>query len=715
MHCPSTMCVFEIMPLIQVLAEVESMQKTYDQKSKDLQSEIARLNHENSSLRDQLSAQTVALNNVKVSHEDALQDLDKILQAYETYKTNKGAEIETLNTKYKVISDAHKKELDSCRAAHDKAVQDLGTLTAAFAKFRLDTEAKTTRLNSEKELETSALQQKADEQALTIETLGGQCKQLEAELMDAKRVIEHTKSAHEDLCRVEAATQKRLEECQHSLDLQNAACAEQQTRLDGVQNRNSHLRKLCEHVVRELATLRSDGIQIRSDVEQHARHLQASAQQFSKVFAELRSEELQRLHQCILKTRASHVALKHELAADTLPKLAAMIAHAHATMLNKAAAVDVLCSSVNDVIGKYQYESRQRKLLYNRLQEIRGNIRVFCRVRKDMSNDEAKAVTIGKPKTAYADPTLVQCVDTHNRPKDFTFDRAYPDSTTQAEVFEDTEPIITSCADGYNVCFIAYGQTGSGKTHTMLGTETDPGVSRRAIKALLQICKARTAVDYTIRASLMEIYNDRIIDLLSDTPPDEQKVDLRMDPVTKTAQVANLHEHPITCEEDVVETLARGEKNRSVAETKMNARSSRSHLLLQLYVTGHDSLANKTTNAKLTLVDLAGSERILQSEVTGERLVETKNILKSLSALGHVFQNLRTGQGHIPYRNSKLTHVLQDSLGGDSKTCVFITVSPLEKHATETLSTLQFGASIRQIHLKARRRESIESNPDENA
>jgi kinesin family protein C2/C3 len=123
----------------------------------------------------------------------------------------------------------------------------------------------------------------------------------------------------------------------------------------------------------------------------------------------------------------------------------------------------------------------------------------------------------------------------------------------------------------------------------------------------------------------------------------------------------------------------------------MNSQSSRSHLLLQIVVTSKNTITNVTTVGKLTLVDLAGSERVSKSEATGQRLVEAAAINKSLSALGQVFTALRTNQPHVPYRNSKLTHVLQDSLGGDAKTCVFVNVSPAESNLPETIGTLKFG------------------------
>lgn len=381
-------------PSTQVLAEVESMQKAYDTKHAETQTEIARLNLENEQLREQVAGGSFELDTVKASHTEALQDLDKILQAYETYKTNKGAEIETLNSKYKVISDAHKKELDVCRASQHKAEQDLEAVTLEYANYRAGKDADAAKILKERVLMTTS-QQKVEKQALDIEALGRQCEQLQTELHQSASALAKTKTECDDLRKQEADAQNLLAECQASLKTRIASFHDQELRLARATATKDALQTCCQQVLRELARLRQEGNLIRNDVQQHLIQATTTTQQFSKVFAELRSEELQRLHRCILKTRASHVALKHEVATDMLPNLAAMIAHAYTAMLNKASAVDELCGSVNDVIGKYQYEAHQRKLLYNRLQEIRGNIRVFCRVRKDDSDSEARAITIG--------------------------------------------------------------------------------------------------------------------------------------------------------------------------------------------------------------------------------------------------------------------------------------------------------------------------------
>lgn len=260
------------------------------------------------------------------------------------------------------------------------------------------------------------------------------------------------------------------------------------------------------------------------------------------------------------------------------------------------------------------------------------------------------------------------------------FDKCYGPDSTQEKVFEDTKPTILSCVDGYNVCIMAYGQTGSGKTFTMMGPVDNPGVNRRAINELFAACQARPEVRFTIGVSIMEVYNEKLIDLLQDSREDQN---LAIHSGPQGTYVSGLTERTVASEADIQEAMTQGDRNRSTSSTKMNSDSSRSHLLLQIKLVGYNSITSATTNGKLTLVDLAGSERISKTDASGDRLVEAAAINKSLSALGQVFQALASGAPHVPYRNSKLTYVLQDSLGGDSKTCVFVNCSPKERCVLE--------------------------------
>ncbi|XP_053318937.1 kinesin-like protein KIFC3 [Spea bombifrons] len=340
---------------------------------------------------------------------------------------------------------------------------------------------------------------------------------------------------------------------------------------------------------------------------------------------------------------------------------------------------------LEEIRALYQRESLERKLLYNQLQELRGNIRVFCRCRRDDGKGEHLEF-----------PSNEEILVNHNgSKKKFRFDKVFEPQCTQEDVFEGTLPIIRSCVDGYNVCILAYGQTGSGKTYTMMGNEEKPGVNIRSIRELLRICQGRERIKYTIKISMVEIYNETVWDLLSQNG----NTQLEIRSQGKLVTLLGLTEMEVSTEDDIKKTMSFGEKNRTVASTKMNTESSRSHLMVIMRVNSVDSISGVVSSATLTLCDLAGSERISKTEATGQRLVEAAAINKSLTALGQVFAALKGNSLHVPYRNSKLTHLLQPSLSGHAKACVFVNISPDIKDFAETLSSLQFGSSIQQIAL----------------
>jgi len=245
-------------------------------------------------------------------------------------------------------------------------------------------------------------------------------------------------------------------------------------------------------------------------------------------------------------------------------------------------------------------------------------------------------------------------------------------------VFLDTQPLIRSVLDGYNVCIFAYGQTGSGKTYTMSGpknmTEQTQGVNYRALGDLFKLEQRRGTFIYDIAVQMIEIYNEQVRDLLV-TDGLNKRLEIRNNsqnglnvPDASLVRVASTM--------DVVELMNVGQKNRAVGATALNDRSSRSHSCLTVHVQGRDLTSGTTLRGCMHLVDLAGSERVDKSEVTGERLKEAQHINKSLSALGDVIASLAQKNAHVPYRNSKLTQLLQDSLGGQAKTLMFVHISP---------------------------------------
>lgn len=210
---------------------------------------------------------------------------------------------------------------------------------------------------------------------------------------------------------------------------------------------------------------------------------------------------------------------------------------------------------------------------------------------------------------------------------------------------------------------------------------------------------------YTMQGSFLEIYNESINDLLAPAKKQSQKYDIKHDPIKKTTHVLGLEYVELESPDQVIELLSRAMKNRKIAGTQCNDRSSRSHSVFTLRITGSNSITGESSDGSLNLVDLAGSERLSQSKSTGERLKETQAINKSLSSLGDVIAALSTKEAHVPYRNSKLTYLLQYSLGGNSKTLMFVNISPKLSSLQETVCSLRFATKVNNCQIGTAQRQ----------
>ena len=293
--------------------------------------------------------------------------------------------------------------------------------------------------------------------------------------------------------------------------------------------------------------------------------------------------------------------------------------------------------------------------------------------------------------------------------KNFKFDGVYGiSSSTEVIYSEIVRPIVTGVVEGYNGTVFAYGQTSCGKTFTMDGIQTpsaQKGIIPRCCEHILSSTHQRSLEKhdkYLLRVSYLEIYNEEIRDLLVKEYKYKPEIKERPD---KGIYVKGLSNITVDSYEDIKEILKSGRKNRSVGSTLMNADSSRSHSIftidLEACLCSGPGKKEVYRTAKLNLVDLAGSERQSKTGCTGERFKESTKINLSLSVLGNVISSLVDGRcTHVPYRDSKLTRLLQDSLGGNSKTLMIACISPGENNYEETLSTLRYAARANIIKNK---------------
>ncbi|KAI9279770.1 kinesin heavy chain [Sporodiniella umbellata] len=331
-----------------------------------------------------------------------------------------------------------------------------------------------------------------------------------------------------------------------------------------------------------------------------------------------------------------------------------------------------------------------------------NNIKVVCRFRPQNSLEIREG---GVPIVEIEEGT--QLTLTGESTSRFAFDKVFGTNTDQQDVFQYSIKSIVDELDvtaGYNGTVFAYGQTGSGKTYTMMGSDIDDEKSKGIIPRIVEqiftsINDSPSNIEFTVQVSYMEIYMERVRDLLN---PSSDNLAIHEDK-SRGVYVKGLYEIYVANRDEVYTVMKNGGSNRVVAYTNMNAESSRSHSIFVITITQKNLDTGAAKSGKLYLVDLAGSEKVGKTGASGQTLEEAKKINKSLTALGMVINSLTDGKSsHIPYRDSKLTRILQESLGGNSRTTLIINCSPSSFNEAETISTLRFGMRAKSIKNKAK-------------
>ncbi|XP_031549925.1 kinesin-like protein KIF25 isoform X1 [Actinia tenebrosa] len=554
----------------------------------------------------------------------------------------------------------------------------------------------------------------------------------------------------------------KLAECQGSVRTSRFESSHFRRLFEAETGFRSNVKKSCKSLKKELKTLKTDLNELRVTVKEMPADFAKDLKKAREMTSQFGSEGLSSIEKIQSKL------METELKLDTA--------------LLKAAT-----------------EKNRRMTLHNTLVEIRGNIRVHCRIRPLIVGiDSPDEASLGKPGTPseqvvnYVDEETLSYVSIKSNGERIMqqkeFEHVYNDMDDQKKIFDDVKTLLTSLLDGYNVCIMAYGQTGSGKTHTMLGSHDvnvdidseelnkDEGIIPRAAKEIFKLIAERETLTetYSVEMSVCEIYNNDVRDLLAPNKNEKLNIITSSDGDT---DIPSLVTKPVSNFNEVMNLVYFGMCRRHEDATMVHAHSSRSHLIVQLQVfmttnqqpvarvstpsseaapsppgtptrtrknlpqlanhvsrsqspapkgrtmrqtrskspapgsaaarsrspspsrssTGTPPPISTTVKTKLQLVDLAGSECVGLSGVTGAALRETSFINKSLSALADVLGALAEHRSHIPYRNTRLTHMLQDTIGGNAKLLVMLCVSPAQKYITETLQCIGFGSRARQV------------------
>ncbi|XP_058485568.1 kinesin-like protein KIFC3 isoform X2 [Solea solea] len=616
---------------------------------------------------------------------------------------------------------------ETCSGSHCPHSQDAKSLQREVSRWESQARQRERRLA---ELERELLEKSSRVEAL------------HRQLDDSTRQLEESQQRHGE---AEQKIALRLQDCEQELARQAAApprvkyvtqtveveSAEAQKALAEMQKKNGALQEqlsVQRQLLRELETQLHESqrtcAQLRTQILVYEGEMERAQGQLEVEMQNLEEEKNRVIEEAFIRAESEMKAVHENLAGVRMNLMSLQPALRTLTcdynclkkqvqdfpfLLDKAIAeakreicqvISEVSSTNQELLRKYKREMNLRKKCHNELVRLKGNIRVFCRVRP-VSQEEQDAADAKTMLSFDSDDDTILYLSNKGKIMTFELDKVFAPQATQEEVFQEVQSLVTSCIDGYNVCIFAYGQTGSGKTYTMEGVADNPGINQRALRLLFsEVTEKAPDWDYKITVSMVEIYNETLRNLLGDNPTD--KLDIRMKPDgSGQLYVPELTEFLVQSPEDINRVFELGHMNRATACTNLNEHSSRSHALLIITVCGCNTATGDRTQGKLNLVDLAGSERIGKSGAEGSRLREAQCINKSLSALGDVINALRGKHSHVPFRNSRLTYLLQDSLSGDSKTLMMVQVSPLSSNMSESVCSLKFAQRVRSVELNS--------------
>jgi kinesin family protein C1 len=690
-----------------------SMTKQFLQDSSSLYSSQIeqRMEQYVSGYKDQVASLTSQLENQRAALERRIEEKGEADRSYmevrESLLTSQADLREAQNLVQRLQSDLGKSEAEVVRLRDllDKKDEKLTSHVDSYHALQISVaEEKNSLSNELKTLKDRLFQVEQDKVQLTADIAI-----LTNQSNSAMKELEQLRAVHSQTSEVLAAREAELDQARYATIELNVAMKEKERR----EQKMEEMQRELVATSAQLKATETETSRIVRDLQDKAHAEQASLRQHieeAERSAQNAAEEARRYADIATTFESQVKELRHALEdaeknSESAVELGRVSAEAEilrrrvSELIHEKKNHDSMSAErIHDLEAKLQAGEVMRRKMHNIIQELRGNVRVFARVRPYLPNDGVDTDNPPEPTIHVRDNSSLRIIRASNgstRPEDhsFSFDKAFGPSTSQEAIFEEVSEFVQSALDGYNVClfsckfcFFVYmnfleflflsaildGQTGSGKTHTMQGS--GDGAMRGIIpRAMQQVALYKKELEhkgweYHMEASFIEIYNETIKDLLREDEKDD-KHDIKKD-AAGNIYVSDVTMIPVDLEnnEQMDGIMCLAAKHRSVGQTAMNERSSRSHSVFTLHLRAVNVSQNISLKGTLNLVDLAGSERLDRSGATGDRLKEAVAINKSLSALTDVFVAISNKQAHIPYRNSKLTHLLQPALSGDGKT-----------------------------------------------
>ncbi|GMH43362.1 hypothetical protein BSKO_11284 [Bryopsis sp. KO-2023] len=519
---------------------------------------------------------------------------------------------------------------------------------------------------------------------------------LEVKLSEAKSAQASSRRKTREVDLIETEDSAKVKELQNILSVKERQLEDQYVKFEGLENQTKEVERL-----RDEASTQLNEIETSKDAEVAELKAQLEvATGSTKETAKGKDEQINELMEELANVTAAYNENLEEttqmrLAQAELGELRSLKEEIHDKEKSKATVIEGQAKKIDIIEKQYKEEQVMRKRYFNQMEDMKGKIRVYARIRPMLGFEKKKG---GKEVvTAPDELTIAHPWKDEKKPREYVFDTIYTPEISQEKVFEGTKHLVQSAVDGFNVCIFAYGQTGSGKTFTIYGNDADKGLTPRGIEELFRVLERDSGkFTFAVKCNMLELYCDSLQDLLRADKKGTPKLDIKKDSKGMVI-ISGAKAVEVTSPSQAMDAIEFGQQRRHVSSTQMNRESSRSHLIMSFVIESTNLQTQAVTRGKLSFVDLAGSERVKKSAALGVQLKEAQAINKSLSALGDVISALASGTGHIPYRNHKLTMLMSDSLGGNAKTLMFVNVSPSNQNVDETQNSLQYAQRVRTI------------------